>query len=635
MEQQKDPIAILQEFWGYSGFRPLQQKAIATALQKKDCFISFPTGGGKTLCYQVASLASDGICIVVSPLIALIENQVADLKHRGIKTAALTGSLKFPEVDAILDNCIYGNFKFLYLSPERLQQDLVQQRIKAMNVNLIAIDEAHCISQWGHDFRPSYRHCQILRELLPGVPMMALTASATEKVCEDIISNLQLKEPELIKKDIYRANIAYHVLQTSDKTSILCKFLHKHKGSAIVYVNNRKTTREISNVLNENNIAADFFHGGLEGWEKSEKLTQWLNDKKRVMVATNAFGMGIDKPDVQSVIHYNFPTTLEGYFQESGRAGRNGSRAYAVILKGKDDIKGLKDRYLGSLPDVNFIKLLYKKLNNYFQIPYGEGEYQNEHLNFKDFCNTYKLPAAKTYNGLKALDRHAIISLIEKPTKNTVLQFTSSHHQLFRYLDQHPAVEKMVQALLRTYPGIFDYPTTIRLTTISKKTGQSEKQIQFSLEQLAKDNMCQYTVNNADTDINFLIPREDDKTINVIARAIEHYNKVKVDQLQQVINYCTNDQRCKSVQLLEYFDQKDPKQCGICSVCVKRKQYIDPNILSIVKQEVLKALEKQPQTKQELGTNITFKPIFVTEALGQLLKENAIALDPQQRYRVI
>lgn len=632
MEQQKDPIAVLQEFWGYSAFRPLQEKAVEAAMHKQDCFISFPTGGGKSLCYQVTSMASEGICIVVSPLIALIENQVADLKQRGIKTAALTGGLKYQEVDAILDNCIYGNFKFLYLSPERLQQDLVQQRIKSMNVNLIAIDEAHCISQWGNDFRPSYRDCKLLRDLLPGVPMMALTASATQKVCDDIIENLQLSEPKLIKKSIHRPNIAYHVLPTTDKIQSLYKIFQKYKGSAIVYVNNRKATRQIADALQKNNITADYFHGGLEGWQKNEKLKQWLSDKNRVMVATNAFGMGIDKADVQTVVHYNYPSTLEGYFQESGRAGRNGSHAFAVILKGSDDIKLLKDQYLGSLPDVDFVKLLYNKLNNYFQIPYGEGEHQHFSLNFKDFCSTYKLPAAKTYNGLKVLDRHAVISLVEKPTKNTVLQFTTSHHHLFRYLDQHPRIEQIVQTLLRTYPGIFDYPTSIRLEILSKKTGRSEKQIQFYLEQLTKDNMCDYQVNNADTNINFLIPREDDKTINVISRAIENYNDIKVDQLQHVIDYCTNDRECKSVQLLRYFDQKNPEDCGICSVCSKKKQDLAPDILSIVKQEVLKAIQKQPQTQEELETNITFKSIFISEAIIRLTEEKAIVQDKLYRY---
>lgn len=624
---QKDPISVLKEFWGYSGFRPLQQNAVEAALEKHDCFISFPTGGGKSLCYQVASMSSEGICIVVSPLIALIENQVTDLKQRGIKTAALTGGLKYTEVDAILDNCIYGNFKFLYLSPERLQQDLVQQRIKAMNVNLIAIDEAHCISQWGNDFRPSYRDCKLLRDLLPGVPMMALTASATQKVCDDIIENLQLSDPQLIKKDIHRPNIAYHVLPTIDKIHSLHKIFQKHTGSAIVYVNNRKATRQIADALQKNNITADYFHGGLESWEKNEKLKQWLTDKSRVMVATNAFGMGIDKPDVQTVVHYNYPSTLEGYFQESGRAGRNGSKAFAVILKGSDDIKLLKDQYLESLPDVDFVKRLYNKLNNYFQIPYGEGEQQNFSLNFKDFCSTYKLSPAKTYNGLKLLDRHAVISLMETPTKNTVLQFTTNQHQLFRYLDQHPSMEQIVQTLLRTYPGIFDYPTSIRLSTLSKKTASSEKQIQHYLEQLAKDHMCDYQLNNADTNINFLIPREDDKTINVISRAIENYNQIKVNQLQHVIDYCTNDQVCKSVQLLNYFDQKDTKDCGICSVCIKKKQHLAPDILSIVKQEVLKALQNEPQTQDELTANITFKAVYTKAAIDSLLQEQRIDQD--------
>lgn len=572
MAQQKDPISVLQEFWGYSSFRPFQQEAVESALRKQDCFISFPTGGGKSLCYQVASMASEGICIVVSPLIALIENQVADLKERGIKTAALSGSVPYKEVDEILDNCIYGGFKFLYLSPERLQQDLVQQRIKAMNVNLIAIDEAHCISQWGNDFRPSYRDCNLLRELLPETPMMALTASATQRVCDDIIENLQLNKPILLKRNIHRPNIAYHVLPTTDKINSLYKIFQKYKGSAIVYVNNRKATRQITQALQNNQITAEYFHGGLEGWEKNKKLKNWLTDKCRVMVATNAFGMGIDKPDVQTVVHYNYPSTLEGYFQESGRAGRNGSKAYAVILKGSDDIKLLKEQYLGSLPNVDFVKLLYNKLNNYFQIPYGEGAGQSFDLNLKDFCNTYKLSPAMTYNGLKLLDRHAVISFLEKLTKKMIIQFTTNQHQLFRYLDQNPGMEQIVQSLLRTYPGIFDYPTPIRLGVLSKKTGNSEKNIQGQLEKIAKDNMCNFELKHADTSINFLIPREDEKTINVIARAIESYNKIKEDQLQYVIDYCINDKLCKSVQLLRYFDQDKVEDCGICSVCTQKQR---------------------------------------------------------------
>lgn len=632
MEQQKDPISVLKEFWGFSDFRPLQQKAVQTALQKKDCFISFPTGGGKSLCYQVASMSSEGICIVVSPLIALIKNQVDDLKQRGIKAAALTGGLQFKEVDAILDNCIYGNFKFLYLSPERLQQDIVQQRIKAMNVNLIAIDEAHCISQWGNDFRPSYRDCKILRDLLPGVPMMALTASATQKVSEDIIENLQLIQPERIEKSVHRANIAYHILPTTDKIHSLNQILQKYKGSAIVYVNNRKATRQIAQALQNHNITADYFHGGLERWEKNEKLQQWLTDQKRVMVATNAFGMGIDKPDVETVIHVNFPDTLEGYYQESGRAGRNGSRAYAVILKGPNDIDQLKQQYLGALPDVNFIKLLYNKLNNYFQISYGEGEHLNFSLNFKEFCDTYQLPPAKTYNGLKLLDRHAVISLLETPSKKTIVQLTTSHHQLFSYLDHHPAAEQVVQSLLRTYPGIFDYPTPIKLELLSKKTAIPQKQIQLLLEQLAKDGMCDFQLTNADTSINFLIPREDDKTINVISRAIENYNKVRADQLQHVIDYTVDEELCKSIQLLRYFDQKNPEACGICSVCSKKQQQIAPDILSIVKQEVLKTLDKQSATHSELAASITFKPVFIKAATDSLLQEQQIEQDNNGTY---
>ncbi|MCL4141628.1 UNVERIFIED_CONTAM: hypothetical protein GTU68_062200 [Idotea baltica] len=393
----KHPINILERYWKFTEFRPNQEEIINAVINGEDTFALLPTGGGKSICFQIPALAKKGICIVISPLIALMKDQVQALQAKGIKAMALTSGISYQELDTLLDNCIYGNYKFLYISPERLQQDIVQARIEQMDVNLIAVDEAHCISQWGNDFRPAYKNIAILRRLHPTVNCLALTASARPEAIEDIIKELDFINPKIFKQSFYRPNLAYLVLHEDDKYYRVETILKKYKASSIIYVRNRKLTLELSTFLTSKNITATYYHGGLSNTEKDKNMAAWLNNQKQVIVATNAFGMGIDKPDVKTVIHLNLPESIESYFQEAGRVGRNGEKAFAAILKNNGDKQHVQNQFLKVLPDVDFIKQVYRKLCSYFQIPYGEGADVTNDFDFNSFCKTYKFSISHYY----------------------------------------------------------------------------------------------------------------------------------------------------------------------------------------------------------------------------------------------
>src|SRR5690606_34522976 len=440
----------------FRAFRPMQQEIISSALEKRDVLALLPTGGGKSLCFQIPGLVQEGICIVVSPLVALMEDQVNTLQKKGIKALAIVGGISYSNLDALLDNCIYGNFKFLYLSPERLQQDLVQHRIKQMNVNLIAIDEAHCISQWGHDFRPAYLNISILRELHPDVPFMALTASATTVVVEDIKKQAGLIQAQVFKSSLERKNIAYNVVFAEDKIYRLRQILNDPEAPGIIYVRSRKATIEITKELKYYGYKAEAFHGGLTGKEKTIRLENWLKEEVKIMVATNAFGMGIDKPNVRNVIHLNLPESIESYFQEAGRAGRDSAPATATIITNNSDLPLLKNQFIKTLPDLDYTILVYKKLCTYFRIPYGEGEELFFDFNFSAFCNQYQLHSEKTYNTLQLLDRISIIKLTQQFRKVSQIQFIISGNQLFPYLEKNTKYEEVARTILRTYGGIFE-----------------------------------------------------------------------------------------------------------------------------------------------------------------------------------
>lgn len=630
-----NPLSVLKQYWGFDSFREPQEQVIDHLLNKQDALALLPTGGGKSVCFQVPAMALDGICIVISPLVALIQDQVNQLKNKNIKAIGLTGGLKHNDIDTLLDNCIYGNYKFLYLSPERLQQELVQERIRQMPVNLIAIDEAHCISEWGHDFRPAYRNCSWLRETFPQVPIVALTASATADVQKDIINNLNLRQPQTVKSSFSRPNIAYMVFEEEDKKYKLERILKKNKGSSIIYVTSRKATVSYTEFLTQLGIKAAFYHGGVSSDEKQEKLQAWLRDDIQVMVATNAFGMGIDKPNVRTVIHLNLPDSIENYYQESGRAGRDGNKSFAVILKNKSDESQAEEQFIKVIPDTGFLKLLYKKLNNFFQVSYGEGKDEVFAFNFNEFCHRYRFNGLLTYNGLKTLDRHSVINFTESYKNNIVLQFTVNSNSLFSYMDKYPKIETIVQAILRTYGGVFDLPTKINTVLISSKTASTEEDVMNVLEQLAKDEIIALNAKNTDAEITFLVPREDDRVINIIAKDVKKQNKLKVNKLQAVFDYCNTNDRCKSVQLLSYFGENDLRPCGICSFCILQKQKkTSHEVLDIVAEQILKLLKNSALSSRKIHEQLTFREEFIIEAIRRLLEDDKICINQKNEYQL-
>jgi len=629
----KDPKRILSQYWGFSDFKGSQKESIDAILQRQDVLALMPTGGGKSLCYQIPAMAMDGICIVISPLIALIQNQVDTLKKKGIKAIALTGGLPYTEVNNLLDNCMYGNYKFLYLSPERLQQELIQIRIQQMNVNLIAIDESHCISQWGHDFRPAYLECSKLRGLLPDIPMIALTATATKRVVKDIVDNLKFVEPLIVKDSFSRDNIAFKVLWKEDKRYHLQQLCANVKKSAIVYVRTRRLSQELAYFLHENGCTATYFHGGISQTDKKNRLNSWLQNKVKVMVATNAFGMGIDKPDVELVVHYQIPDCLENYFQEAGRAGRDGSAAQAILLTNQNDINLLKSQFLSTLPDIDFLKKVYGKLNSFFQIAYGEGSDQTFQLNFNEFCSVYKLNGLITYNALRILDQNSVIALCEAFHRKTVLQFLASKERLFEYLEANQKVVPIVQLILRTYGGIFDFETKINTWSIAKKLSIAENTVLHTLEKLQKDEIVQYIASNNDLEITFLVPREDNRTINVFSRKVKERNGIKKDNVDSMLDYIKNSSLCRNRQLLSYFGEEKSTDCVVCDICSSRTGQSEVGQES-VQYRILELLKETSRTSRGLIRELDCDSTLVLSVLQNLLEDERININSKNEYEL-
>ncbi len=625
----KDTTSILEQFWGYDNFRGSQKEIIDNILSGKDVLALMPTGGGKSICYQVPSLAMKGICIVVSPLVALIQDQVAQLKKRNIKAVALTGGIPPNELNNLLDNCLYGNYKFLYLSPERLQQTIVQERIQQMNVNLIAIDEAHCISQWGNDFRPAYLECSILKELVPDTPMIALTATATPKVVDDIVENLELGQVRIFKDSFSRSNINFRVKRSEDKLYQLKKYMDKIPGSAIVYVRSRKISISLANFLIKNGISASFFHGGIPKSDKEKKLNLWLSGEVRVMVATNAFGMGVDKPDVRLVVHYQIPDSLESYFQEAGRAGRDGEPSTAIIITSNEDAEKAKQQFLSNLPDVTFVKKVYSKLNNYFQISYGELISNPLTFKFNEFCKRYEFNPNMTFNAIRILDQNSVLSLTENFKEKATLQFVAAKAEIFHYLDKNRKIASIIQTILRTYGGITEYETKINLYLLSKKTGKSEERLKQILQQLADDNIVEYQNNSSDLEITFLVPREDDHTINLFAKKIKDFNQVKQNNMAAMFGYISNKKVCRSIYLLNYFGEKTAEKCGTCDICTKKERIVSPYDLE---KRIMELLDIRPHTSRQLEKEMGANEKELLKILERLLEDELVSLNFKNEY---
>lgn len=622
-------VEILKKYWNHDAFRTPQEQIIASVVARNDTFGLLPTGGGKSICFQIPALMMEGICIVISPLVALMKDQVQNLQNKGIKAVALTGGIYENDIIDILDNCQFGNYKFLYLSPERLQNDWIVERIKNLPVNLIAIDEAHCISQWGHDFRPAYLKIVKLKEYFPKVPFIALTASATQRVQDDIVLQLQLKEPKFFTKSFARDNLAYMVFEVEDKLFLMEQILKKNPQPSIVYVNTRKSCTDIVKQLESLGFSATFYHGGLSSKDKENHMKIWMEEKAQVMVATNAFGMGIDKANVKSVIHMNLPQNIENYYQEAGRAGRNGEKAFAVLLVHPSDTMNAEAQFLSNLTDKEFLTQVYKKLSAYFQIAYGEGIDEQFSFNMNQFCVKYNFPPTKTYNALLFLDRQGIITLSQEFTEKITIQFLIPSKEVIRYISLNPNHEEILMTILRTYPGVYEMPTNINLPLIAKKSNSDEKKIEQLFENLKEKDIIMYSSKNNDSTITFNEVREDEKTINRVAKYLEAQNQLKKNQLKSVLYYIKEQQQCKSQLLLRYFGENKPEHCGICSYCITLKQRVENKTIA---EKITQLLSKSDLSSREIQKQLKYPPDDIIFALQDLLENNRVVVGLTNLY---
>jgi ATP-dependent DNA helicase RecQ len=622
---------ILKEYWGFSSFRIPQEEIIEAVLQQKDVITLLPTGGGKSICFQVPALVKEGVCLVISPLIALMQDQVENLKNRNVKATTIKAGSSQNDIITLFDNIKFGNIKFLYISPERLQSTFIQQKIKELNVSLVAIDEAHCISEWGHDFRPSYRNIKVLKEIIPDVNFIALTATANKKVLEDISTNLELKNPEVFKKSFARENLAYQVFSVEDKLLRLEQIFAKTKSPAIIYVNSRKKTVELANFLNARNFKSSFYHGGLSVKEKQISFDNWMTEKTPIMISTNAFGMGIDKSNVGIVVHFDVPFSIENYIQESGRAGRNEKKSFAVLLKNENDIAIYKEQVKKGLPSLLEIKEVHRKLYQYFRISNGEISENSYSFNLLEFSEIYKFTPVKVDAILKILSNNGVFELTNTYNQKSTVIFNSSSRNVISHTIRNIYTKKFIDTLLRTYAGLFEQEVKVDEFLLAKKNNITSKQVIANLERLQQEEILTYNSVKTDTEIRFLVPREDDKTINRFSKEISQFLKQKEKKSADFLAYITNNKVCRSIQILDYFDEVSTKNCGICDVCLSKKRDtkkdISFEILSILK-------EKKEVTSQEINQHLKANEKDILIHLQQLLAQGQIQINHQNKYQL-
>ena len=618
---------ILKQYWGYDRFRGIQEDIIDSISKNKDTLGLMPTGGGKSITFQVPALAKEGMCLVITPLIALMKDQVQNLKKRGIKALAIYSGMSRQDIIITLENCIFGNYKFLYISPERLDTELFRTKLRKMHISMITVDESHCISQWGYDFRPAYLKIAEIRELLPDVPVLALTATATPEVVKDIQARLHFRHKNVFRMSFERNNLAYIVRKTENKTAELLHILRSMPGSAIIYARNRRRTKEITELLNNEHITADFYHAGLDDATKDIRQHRWQSGESRVMVATNAFGMGIDKPDVRIVIHMDLPDSIEAYFQEAGRAGRDGQKAYAVILYAKSDKTTLHKRIPDTFPEKEYIRDVYEHLQYYYQMAMGDGLDCVREFNIEDFCRKFKYFPVPVDSALRILTQAGYLEYTAEQDSTSRILFTIRRDELYRLREMGEDMDRLIQAVLRSYTGVFTDYTYINEDSLAIRTGLTRRQIYEMLVHLAKLRIVSYIPHKKTPYIIYTRERVEAQRIHISPEVYEHRKARYETRINAMLDYVTNDTVCRSRMLLDYFGERNEHNCGQCDTCIslrsKSKVSEQPDREALCT-KVCGILSRESLTPAGLLKQLPMDKELLTEILHRLSDEGKI-----------
>lgn len=618
---------ILKQYWGYDRFRGIQEDIIDSISKNKDTLGLMPTGGGKSITFQVPALAKEGMCLVITPLIALMKDQVQNLKKRGIKALAIYSGMSRQDIIITLENCIFGNYKFLYISPERLDTEIFRTKLRKMHISMITVDESHCISQWGYDFRPAYLKIAEIRELLPDVPVLALTATATPEVVKDIQARLHFRHKNVFRMSFERNNLAYIVRKTENKTAELLHILRSMPGSAIVYVRNRRRTKEITELLNNEHITADFYHAGLDDATKDIRQHRWQSGESRVMVATNAFGMGIDKPDVRIVIHMDLPDSIEAYFQEAGRAGRDGQKAYAVILYAKSDKTTLHKRIPDTFPEKEYIRDVYEHLQYYYQMAMGDGLDCVREFNIEDFCRKFKYFPVPVDSALRILTQAGYLEYTAEQDSTSRILFTIRRDELYRLREMGEDMDRLIQAVFRSYTGVFTDYTYINEDSLAIRTGLTRRQIYEMLVHLAKLRIVSYIPHKKTPYIIYTRERVEAQRIHISPEVYEHRKARYETRINAMLDYVTNDTVCRSRMLLDYFGERNEHNCGQCDTCIslrsKSKVSEQPDREALCT-KVCGILSRESLTPAGLLKQLPMDKELLTEILHRLSDEGKI-----------